>query len=389
MAQKLSYYLQSSADNKLFLAIFWVFLIALALFLVPIQDYREYIIQWKLVLDGNNPWTDLGYNKTNTYGPIHSMMAIFSYGTPFLSRVLSTIAGISIFYLLRSEGKKSNTEINTHIHFLYNPFVWITCSIIGHNDAFIGLFILLAVICFESNKLASSGALIAVGVWYKIYPLIFLPFLMFQNRKIKWKLFLSFIGSSIAILTLSFILWENNFFYSFSYNTVRPSKFLSIFRFLRGDYAPFGDGFDAYSLYLVLASQAVFYVWYLFKKPDTILSAIISFLILLLFYKVGHAQFHFTAIILLLYFLASHQKTAISPGLHLSIFVYIYWLTGITVVDHIITVSGHSNYYIRELSGLINSIVMCNLIVFLIVHAQKTNTAFRHSSPSSKSLHSS
>ena len=41
-------------------------------------DYRSYLRQWQLVLDGDDPWS-----TNNTYGPLHNVLAFLMPWGPF------------------------------------------------------------------------------------------------------------------------------------------------------------------------------------------------------------------------------------------------------------------------------------------------------------------
>jgi len=99
-----------------------------------------------------------------------------------------------------------------------------------------------------------------------------------------------------AGLAASVAAWGSSTFYPLLHAAQRPSKGLSIFRFLRGAYSPlrlFTDSPDADFLsgpLMVAAGGAVFFLalkWRLRSVP----AAIAGILTGLTFYKVGHAQF--------------------------------------------------------------------------------------------------
>jgi hypothetical protein len=163
-----------------------VLLVAASVLLPYVQDYRQYVRQWALVLTGENPWMDLGPDRTNRYGPGHMLLALPYALHPRLPRILAAVSLIVATALaLRTDGVPGEATVGSGRArdrkwlvglTLYNPLLWISAAVIGHHDVFVALLAVCAV-GIRDRRPASAGGLLAAATLLKGYPLVLSPFL--------------------------------------------------------------------------------------------------------------------------------------------------------------------------------------------------------------------
>lgn len=331
------------------LLLFVIFLV-ISISLVPVQDYREYLNHWNLVLDGDNPWKYLGYNKTNTYPPVHAFLGYLTLIHPYLPRLISTLCVILIYLVIRNYSKESNYPL-INVLFLFNPFIWISGSVIGHNDVLVATLCLFCFLLFKSGRKTSSSVLLAIATCLKIYPIIFFPFFSISEGKIQFKWATIYLVSLLTILAISFLIWDSSYFYSFTYNITREPKFLSIFRTLSNSFIEFDTSFGIAPLTLIISSQLIVFIAHIKKIIPLEISLLLSLLGLLTFHIVGHAQFYYFLIVLSILILGRGRHSN-KVYLKQTGIIFITFFSVIVTIDHVLTLSGISNFLIREWVGL-------------------------------------
>lgn len=315
-------------------------LLAAAVVLPYIGDYREYVKQWALVLAGEDPWTDLGPSSSNTYGPAHNLLALPFWVHPRLPRVLSaTSFALACAILSTGPGRRAGRGERRLLLALtlYNPLLWISAAGIGHNDTFVALLLVGALAAYETRS-SVAGVLVAVATLLKIYPVVVAPVLALRRRRPDWRFAGGFAAAVGVVGVPAWLLWGNGFLVALTYNAARPSKNLSVFRALRGAFSPFRDlaggwGLDPWSVPMTLAALATLYLVFVARAFRGRATAPLVLLVLLTFYKVGHAQFYTPLLLTAAYVvlrLGREARRRVLPAFAL----FVVWLTVVGVVDY-------------------------------------------------------
>lgn len=269
--------------------------IAVAYFSGTKHDYIAYANQWEIVLDGGNPWV----GTDNAYGPLHNAIA-WLYGLDhLLPKGLFTLlhvatGAIASFGSLGIDDTTSRLQRSClFAFFVLSPYSLITVGVYANNDilpAAAMVLALMGVVAFNKpiSSLA-SGSLLAIGVLCKFYPLIILPSLAFQHRKLDWPLLSGFLVTLILGGSLAYWHWGTSALLPLLFAGARSSKDLSIFHFTS---KVLGMQLDSFSLPLMVIVFAAI-SWFLFSKnANAVIGSIVTFAAVLSVYKVGHQQFY-------------------------------------------------------------------------------------------------
>jgi hypothetical protein len=259
------------------------------------HDYEHhYLVTWELVMSGQDPWSQAG-GSGNAYGPAFNVLAPLAALHPLLPKYLFVACwfGLVYWYLMLARSMspaRSGSERWLLAFFLANPLFWIEIPVYGHFDILVACLCVAALHAYRRNNSVIAGGLIAAGTLMKFYPGVLLPLFALQDRRIDGKLVVSFLLVTGLGLGAAYLLWGASIFDPILWAHERPSKHLSIFRFLRGSLSPTPnlDGFSGpCTLGAVLAV-----LWYgrRYRIPLS-LATFALFLALFTFYRVGHVQY--------------------------------------------------------------------------------------------------
>ena len=249
--------------------------------------------QWELVLSADDPWT-----TNNTYGPAHNLLAVLFAFHPMLPKLVYVLAWQISSWCLIYQLARHSINLPWLIFWLvalpFNPLFWSFGVVYGTMDSLVATLCLSALACRHAGRNSASASLLAFAVLLKIYPIIFVPFLILDGRRINWK-FLATFGALIAAgLALSLQVWGESTFHSVTYNSGRGSTLLSIFRFLRGNASPLKpwvDNLDSLSIPLMaIGGSIVFMLAWKWRTPH-VFGALTAILVTLTLYKVGYHQY--------------------------------------------------------------------------------------------------
>lgn len=334
-------------------------------------DYLEYGRQWLFFLEGGNPW---GYDS-NTYGPLHALMAYFYALDIKIPRLIFSLAALlSAFYLW---GKvRANSRLNEkHTKWLkylllYNPIIWIFFVVNGCNDGLVGMLILLGLVKYDDKNFVLSALFLSLAVLYKYIPLFILPFLAVPNQKINWRFSISSFAFLATGFGLTWAVWGDRFLSALFFNSGRESKILSIFRYLRGEYSflkPFGiENLDHWSTYLVIASVLIIFILHIAYNLNYYESLLLSMLSVLFFYKVGHFQFYIVLYFLLVYYMSRQESGVLPARLVKYIFYFLFWLAFATVLYGVTEGFYRHFNFLRDIVGLPHSVFLLLVIIALV-----------------------
>jgi hypothetical protein len=223
-------------------------------------------------------------------------------------------------------------------YFLLNPYFWIEIPWFGHFDIFVALACLGALHYRMQDRDRISGTLLAIGTLLKIFPVVMLPFLLIDGRRLRIRLgawYLLFTGVGLLV---AWLMWGTWAFYPYRCGTSREPSFLSIFAFLAGPYSilhVFHIADNANSLampLLAIAGLTVFTACY-HCKIDYITGSILALLTTLTFYKLGHPQFQMVLFVLIPYwYVKNWQQLSSRISLHLICGCYLGWISEVVVL---------------------------------------------------------
>jgi hypothetical protein len=296
--------LRSAADDQLqptnvfailrALAVVAALSIALAYFTGARHDYTAYSNQWKIVLDGGNPWV----GTDNAYGPLHTTLAWVYRLHPLLpkglfSLMLVATGAIASFCSLGVQDATSRQQkLSLFAFFVLCPYSLITVGVYANNDILPAAAMVLALIGVVTfNNPASSlasGGLLALGVVSKFYPLIILPSLALRERKLDWAFVSGFLSILLPGGLLAYRHWGSSALLPLLFASTRGSKDLSIFHFTS---MVLGLQLDRFSLPLMVITFVAVSWFLLSTQSSAVVASIVVFAAVLSQYRVGHQQF--------------------------------------------------------------------------------------------------
>ena len=153
--------------------------------------------------------------------------------------------------------------------------------------------------------------MLASAVLLKIYPLVLLPFLVLDNRRMNWKLLITALLAIIVGIGLSVALWGEAAGEPLRHGLNRTPENLSIFRYLQGSASPFYDWPIAFHNLsfpaMALAGGMVFVLAQKWRVP-AVSGVFAGLMVTLALYKLGNIQYF-----LVIPFVAGYWFTLRSP----------------------------------------------------------------------------
>lgn len=352
------------------------------------HDYTAYQKHWTLILAGHNPFTVEG----NTYGPLHILLAGFFFIQAKLPRLLFAVCTLgTTFFLVRlilsNDQMPEKVKQNLKKYLYFNPLFWVFVVFFGSNDGLLSALFLFGLVAFQSRKWYLSAFLLASGTLLKFIPVFVMPVLGLNRRKIHWGFGLTYLFVFGGVFLLCVLKWGATIFDPLLYNSERESKMLSVFMFLRGKFSPLPligiEGADHLSLYFVIGSIFITFILHLWFGFDHLLSVVLTLSGVLLFYRVGHHQFHLSLVFLLVFFIATHYESiqAIHPKACTCAWWYLGWIAFATILY-----AATEGYYkrfeiIRDIIGLPSFIIHLLMQIHLTVYGVKKRVALRKELP--------
>ncbi len=348
------------------------------------HDYVAYTSQWSAILKGADPW-DLGEKiPVNAYGPLFNILALLFAIHLLAPKLLFCLAwlGVSV-YLIKVLSRHYREEpliMLLGIFYMFiNPFFWLTIAEYGLFDILPAICCLSAIALNTRRRFYLSGSVLGIGVLLKYYPIVLLPFLMIDGRRLRIFPALSCIGTIVSGLLISIAIWGMSTLSPILFASGRESKLLSIFRFLRGKVSPLNlfidnPNLDTYSTYTIVlfVALAFFLVW--FRKLEASLGAIIGILTTLTFYKVGHSQFY-TCIFLIVPFWYATSKLSETRKrkILLPIGLLLTWLITFQLAYNLFGGMSDKPWgHLRGVIGLPTFVIQCWSVMVTIRYGVKT-----------------
>lgn len=120
------------------------------------------------------------------------------------------LVDIAIAYLLLgffADRKKGELAFEL---WLFNPFTIILIYAFSNIDLYAVLLTLIAFLLIKQEKIIKSSVVLGLAIAFKLYPLLFVPFLIVKGKNTKEKILAALIPISIFVATL-LPFWSTNF----------------------------------------------------------------------------------------------------------------------------------------------------------------------------------
>jgi Glycosyltransferase family 87 len=333
--------------------IFYLAAAGLAIIRGSRQDYGAYELQWRLILDGKDPWTahtEEWYR--NAYGPLFNCLALPYSLHPLLPKLLFVLVwlGTAFFLLRRVKTGSSLLSFSAAVALLLaNPFFIVETTELGHFDILVASSFLFCLVFYrresgmKGDLLAAIFFVIAVGL--KFYPIVTLPFLCL-GRTVRLRFTALCILEIIALFGVGWMIWGPSVLAPLLFATAREARHLSIFFSLDWllahlSLSPLPSW--VWKVLLLVSGGGLFVLhWRKRFAPEP--ACLMALLVTFLFYSAGHHQFQ---IILFCLFgdWISNVRT-ISPALQRCVRTWEHYLIFICVyiLLYMLTISFGGNY---------------------------------------------
>jgi hypothetical protein len=195
---------------------------------------------------------------------------------------------------------------------LANPFPWEEIAYCGYFDILVSLTCVAAVHSLVRNKDGSSGTYLALGILLKYIPIIILPFLVFGERRLRFRLLSFCIGVVIVGLVVSVLIWGTSTFLPLTFAATRDPEW-SIYIVLTSTHSPLRPFLDSPNVdwlekLLLLTAGLGMFTWCILCQIEPALSSALAILVTLLFYRVGFANYQMVLFSLISYWAVSNWE---------------------------------------------------------------------------------
>jgi len=232
--------------------------------------------------NGFDSWlADAGVNSFVKNPQIFKYLILLKF--PYL------VLDIAIAFLLMEFFENKENKKKAFVYWLFNPFTIFIIYAFSNVDIFPVILTVLAFLMLKKQKLFAAGLLLGLASGFKLYPLLFIPFLFLAGRSLKEKLVLCLTPIiTFCLIVLPFI--SPAFFQSALVSGLTTGIFASDFATLALAilffYAAIIDGGDKdhkktdlfnywLALFLIIFSFALFHIqWLLWLAPFLVILAI-------------------------------------------------------------------------------------------------------------------
>jgi hypothetical protein len=262
------------------------------------HDYIAYIDQWKLVLDGANPWLADNPDRMNTYGPLYNVIGFLLPWSDLAPKFLMVAAMLManaalVFELIRKRGAHPIQAVYL-LSVPTNVLVIGAGITYGLNDSFVAALLIFAVLSRYRGHLVAAGVLVGLAALTKYYPLLLLPFFALDERRLTWSVIVGGLGIFCVGFVAALAIWGHGPIDAMLYGSNRPPKLLSIIAALK---SLFGDAsvvrwLIRYNTYFVVSGVAAAFLFAWKQGLNWLEGAVFGYLVMLTAYKVGNQQFY-------------------------------------------------------------------------------------------------
>src|SRR5262245_32229587 len=164
------------------------------------HDYTWYLVQWRGLLEGNDPW-----GAHNAYGPLHTLIGFLLPLGPLAPKFLMVGAllaanAVLVFELLHERSTRP-IQIIYLLAIPTNVLVVGAGVIHGLNDTFVAALLVTAALMRHRGRFLACGVFVGFAALTKYYPLLLLPLFALDEGKLRW----SVVADGVIIFCLGFI----------------------------------------------------------------------------------------------------------------------------------------------------------------------------------------
>jgi Glycosyltransferase family 87 len=257
------------------------------------HDYTWYLVQWRNLLEGNDPW-----GSGNAYGPLYTAIGFLLPLGPLAPKFLMVGAllaanAVLVFELLHERSMRP-IQIIYLLAIPTNVLVVGAGVIYGLNDAFVAGLLVTAALLRRRGRFLACGVFVGFAALTKYYPLLLLPLFALDEGKLRW----SVIAGGVIIFFSGFIvalaIWGVDPLKAIYRGSIRGPTLLSAIKALHdvfGDEGAVG-WLIRYNSCLVVSGvmAALLFSWK--ARLNWLEGVVIGYLVMLTLYKVGHTQFY-------------------------------------------------------------------------------------------------
>ena len=363
-------------------------------------DYSSYMKQWSNIAQGGDPYffTD-GKFTDNAYGPLHSLITLFYMIHPNVPRVLFSFSWlVAVFLLFRSFGRlhlKPWHYATLFISLMLNPFT-LKLFVLGQNDLMTSaLFILSFLFMYYGHERVSAWCL-AGAILYKFFPIIFIPFMLVDNRKlaefsfktimnaVRWKFLLHLLIPIALLYGLYFLLYGDTVMVPLQFLFERKSTPVA-FPYFLGSIT--GSAFvNTNSFAILFVGLVLLFAIYLFRKWDVYLMCIFSLVIVCMLSRVFYFPYMVGLLMLLPFYLylsppPPPPPTHTSPTIRACVLLYGYYGMLGTIFVMIFFLKKFTDLSINGINDIKGGVyALSNILLVIALLAHKfSNTSTKRS----------
>ena len=269
-------------------------------------DHRIYVNLWTSILRGRDPWY-LGVHSQNAYGPLFNALAPMTLLSPLTNKLLFAFAYLAfVVWLIKAVAPRRDVQPPSWFWsglLIFNLYPWEQIAWYGYFDILVGLACVAGVHSLAARKDGLSGAYLASGILLKFLPVVMLPFVAVDGRRLNVRL----VGVCVALVALGFVasvlLWGASTFAPVILAVTRE-PYWSVYNLIPG-----ATAIGWVQKALSAAAMLALFVWWTRRRIGPLLSSILAVLVTLLFYSVDGAEYQMTLFCLVSYWAASEWSS--------------------------------------------------------------------------------
>lgn len=261
------------------------------------QDYVAYLYEWNQILAGGVPW-DLDGFWINTYGPLFNVLALPASIHPLLPKLLIAFCYLMFtVWFVKYFAPRQQLVLRSWavmLLWLFNPFPWIEIGYFGHFDVLMGIASVAAAHSLTRGRDVAAAFWLALGTLVKFLPVVILPFLALEGRRVRFAA-----CSVFFVLTgfaLSFLIWGPSTFTPIAFAATRQSASSIYDFFTRSPFSPLllvtdRPNVDWLAMPCLAASGLTVFTWCAIRRVEPVLASVLAILTTLAFYRIGYMQY--------------------------------------------------------------------------------------------------
>lgn len=288
-------------------------------------DYRAYLVQWRIVAEGRDPWTTPVNLGMNAYGPLHNVYGLLFLINRKLPRILGSTLWLAALWPIARRIVQTNLTSQRQLGLLLsvtlNPFIWGWVAGFGSNDAFVAVFLVVALLSILDGASVMAGVFVALAGLMKFYPMLVVPFIAFDRRKLDIPLFATALGVFAAGMASAAAIWGSSVLVPVAFAAGREPSQLSIYEFLAASALSPLNGVSipnpiTQGIFIVV--WLIVFLGHIRRHGGQIEGMALGLLTVLTAYQLGHFQFYLPLILIIPLTIAlTNPTTAVANSLML------------------------------------------------------------------------